>query len=88
MNTKKTRRNMWKSGPSLVQAVRAINMVSIRFSGGGGGRPGQRPAFNWKEKKLLGFGQTTVLKPWKDRPFGDDVEVCIRPYLRAEYCVK
>ena len=63
--------------------VNPINRIVVRHAGGGG-RPGGRPAFNWKEKKQLGIGTTQLLKPWKDTPFGD-VEVssiaCVNVFI-------
>ena len=53
----------------------------VRFAGGGG-RPGGRPAFNWKEKLLLRLGSNEKKMPWKNRPFGD-FEAEIMPYFDA-----
>lgn len=41
----------------------AFRLIGRRFKGGGGGRPGGKPTFNWKEKKILNL--THVRKPVK-----------------------
>eukprot|EP01041_Mallomonas_annulata_P003705 gene3705-7368_t len=49
------------------------------FLAGGGGRPGGRPAFNWKERKTLGLDGAS--KELKARPIGDfnDIEGFMDP---------
>ena len=54
---------------TLQRFTNPITRIAVRH-GGGGGRPAGRPAFNWKEKKLLGLGETETLKPWKNKPSG------------------
>jgi hypothetical protein len=39
----------------------SFRLMGRRYKGGGGGRPGGKPAFNWKEKKALNL--TNVRKP-------------------------
>jgi hypothetical protein len=52
----------------LAQANRVLNYIPVRF---GGGRPGRRPQFNWKEKRILGIDQGAAkLKPLRNWPFG------------------
>lgn len=45
---------------------RGVDAITRRFAGGGG-RPGGRPAFNWKQKKMLGLNEAR-LKPFKLKP--------------------
>mmetsp|Transcript_24397 Transcript_24397/g.18540 ORF Transcript_24397/g.18540 Transcript_24397/m.18540 type:complete len:165 (+) Transcript_24397:126-620(+) len=45
--------------------VMSVYVPGIRFGGGGGGRPGGKPAFNWKEKKLLGIKSPILNTPRK-----------------------
>lgn len=45
-------------------------MASWVRHAGGGGRPGTRPAFSWKEKVQLGLNDKKKLKPLKNSPFG------------------
>jgi len=46
-----------------------FRLMGQRYKGGGGGRPGGKPAFNWKEKKLLNL--TTFRKPVGMPPAGN-----------------
>jgi hypothetical protein len=53
---------------SLVRFTNSsFSLIGKRFNGGG--RPGGRPTFNWKEKKILGL-DNTKLPPLKMRPSG------------------
>ena len=57
-----------------------INLISKRYAGGGG-RPGGRPTFNWKEKKQLGLDATKI-KPFKLNPqmgYWDDIKDHFNP---------
>jgi len=38
---------------------------------GGGGRPGGKPTFNWKERKALKLDELASRKEFKIKPFGD-----------------
>ena len=47
--------------------------ISLRYAGGGG-RPGGKPTFNWKERKALRLaGKNT--KPFKMKKVGDDEDL-------------
>jgi hypothetical protein len=54
-----------RSANPLGKKVQSNYMAGIRFGGGGGGRPGGKPAFNWKEKKALGIAVVKANAPRK-----------------------
>lgn len=53
----------------------------VRFAGGGG-RPGGRPAFNWKEKMQLRIDNKEKKKLLKNRPTGNYDEY-LKPHFDA-----
>lgn len=46
-----------------------VSKLLVRWGGGGGGRPGKRRTFNWKEKRILGL----------DKPKAKTFEEVLRP---------
>jgi hypothetical protein len=56
------------------------NLNAMRLAGGGG-RPGGRPAFNWKEKMALRIANKQAKKEIKVRPFGSLLD--LEPHFDA-----
>ena len=57
----------------------SVNIV--RFAGGGG-RPGGRPTFNWREKQQLRLSNKDAQKEMKLRPFGSWLD--LEPYFNEK----
>ena len=55
---------------SFLKTIRNSNVLltTVRHGGGGGGRPGGKPTFNWKQRKILGLDGAKALKPYKFKP--------------------
>lgn len=62
------------SAASAAVAAGRFNVQLVRHAGGGG-RPGGRPAFNWREKQQLRLSQKNAKKELKLRPFGSWLDI-------------
>ena len=58
---------------SLVLKPSFLNQITKRFAGGGG-RPGGKPTFNWKERRQLGLAPAGTKAP-RMRSYGDEWEM-------------
>ncbi len=65
-NNNKLKIIMIRFSRSFIQNT-TLNSVIMKRYAGGGGRPGGKPTFNWKQKKALGLDKPK-LKPFKIRP--------------------
>ena len=55
---------------SLTFKASLFNQITKRFAGGGG-RPGGKPTFNWKERRQLGLAPAGTKEP-RMRQYGDE----------------